>query len=165
MSCPTLSSCTALVRPCLIVLSALGKAAVLTLTAQLVSCFSPYSELTPSTSANIPIEAAQCCTIVPVSTSVKSANIGKPFPTASFFLYSADGKHVMPTFAVGELCIGGDQVAREYYKNAELTASRFMDTEFGRIYRTGDNVRMLADGTFEFIGRTDDQIKIRGLRV
>ncbi|RPA83004.1 hypothetical protein BJ508DRAFT_77443 [Ascobolus immersus RN42] len=112
-----------------------------------------------------PTEAAQCCTIVPVSTSVKSANIGKPFPTASFFLYSADGKHVMPTFAVGELCIGGDQVAREYYKNAELTSSRFMDTEFGRIYRTGDNVRMLADGTFEFIGRTDDQIKIRGLRV
>lgn len=106
-----------------------------------------------------------CCTITPVNRNIKSLNVGKPFPTASFYVYSADGEQVQPVFGVGELCIGGPQLAREYFKNETLTESRFMQTSYGRLYRTGDNVRMLADGTFEFIGRTDDQIKIRGLRV
>jgi len=73
---------------------------------------------------------------------------------------------IVPRLGQGELCIGGPQLAREYYKRADLTEERFVHIIDGqRIYRTGDNVRMLADGTFEYLNRTDDQVKIRGLRV
>lgn len=106
-----------------------------------------------------------CCTITPTSKKVKASNIGKPFPTASFFILSRDGEYMVPTFGSGELCIGGPQVAREYHNNSQLTRSRFIRLEKDIVYRTGDLVRMLADGTFEFIGRADDQVKIRGLRV
>lgn len=106
-----------------------------------------------------------CCTITATSKRTKSSNIGKPFPTASFFILSRDGEHIVPTFGSGELCIGGPQVAREYHNNPELTKNRFIQLGQKKLYRTGDVARMLADGTFEFIGRTDDQVKIRGLRV
>ena len=106
-----------------------------------------------------------CCTIVPVDRTVKAANIGKPFSTTSFTILARDAPEFVPILGMGELCIGGDQVAREYHNNAKLTEERFITVGSERLYRTGDNVRMLADQTFEFIGRLDDQIKIRGLRV
>lgn len=106
-----------------------------------------------------------CCTVTPTNKQVKTLNIGKPFPTTSFFIFSRDGKYMVPTFGNGELWIGGSQVAREYHNNSQLTRSRFIRFEEDIVYRTGDLVRMLADGTFEFIGRVDDQVKIRGLRV
>lgn len=115
--------------------------------------------------ANQGIEAAMCCTITPTSKQIKSSNIGKPFPTASFIILSRNGKYMIPTFGSGELCIGGPQVAREYHNNPQLTNDRFIRLGEVIVYRTGDLVRMLADGTFEFIGRADDQVKIRGLRV
>lgn len=110
-------------------------------------------------------ETAMCCTIKPTSKQAKPSNIGKPFPTTSFFILSRDGKYTVPTFGSGELCIGGPQVARGYHNNSQLTRSRFIRFDNDIVYRTGDLVRMLADGTFEFIGRADDQVKIRGLRV
>lgn len=106
-----------------------------------------------------------CCTISPTRKDITSSNIGKPFPTASFFILSHEGRSVIPIFGSGELCIGGPQLAREYHNNPERTANSFIDFEGSRVYRTGDLVRMLANGTFVFIGRTDDQVKIRGLRV
>ncbi|RPB02033.1 hypothetical protein L873DRAFT_1788049 [Choiromyces venosus 120613-1] len=112
-----------------------------------------------------PTEAAMCCTIVPTNKNIKSSNIGKPFDTVSFHVLTKDGRSMVPIFGSGELCIGGPQVAREYHNNPELTANRFINFEGSRIYRTGDLVRRLADGSFIFIGRMDDQIKIRGLRV
>ncbi|HVH12218.1 MAG TPA: amino acid adenylation domain-containing protein [Longimicrobium sp.] len=78
--------------------------------------------------------------------------------------------HPAPPGVPGELFIGGEGVARGYLGRAALTAARFVPDPFSpvpgaRAYRTGDRVRLLADGNLEFIGRLDHQEKIRGYRV
>ena len=101
-----------------------------------------------------------CCTIFPVDRAVKPSNIGKPFPNTSFTILPPRSQDVLPIFGIGELCIGGPQLAREYHNNPELTVEKFFQLDGERSYRSGDKARMLADGTFEFIGRLDDQVKI-----
>ena len=73
----------------------------------------------------------------------------------------------MPTGAIGELYLGGVQLARGYLGRSALTADRFVADPFGdgRLYRTGDLVRRRRDGELEYLGRTDSQFKIRGRRV
>jgi aspartate racemase len=71
---------------------------------------------------------------------------------------------------VGELCTGGDGVSRGYLNSPELTAEKFADDPFSsdpgaRLYRTGDLARWQPDGTLEFIGRSDTQVKILGHRI
>lgn len=65
----------------------------------------------------------------------------------------------------GELVLGGVPIARGYLNRPELTAERFLHRPNGRWYRTGDRVRLRADGDIEFLGRLDDQLSIRGFRV
>ena len=65
----------------------------------------------------------------------------------------------------GELVLGGVAIARGYLNRPELTAERFIDGPNGRRYRTGDRVRVRADGEIEFLGRLDDQLSVRGFRV
>ncbi|KAF2084781.1 nonribosomal peptide synthetase 2 [Saccharata proteae CBS 121410] len=112
-----------------------------------------------------PTEAAFCCTIFPVKEEVKSAVIGKPFPSTSFIVQTRDGSSTVPILGTGELYIGGGQVAREYHNNPSMTSTRFVDVYGQRFYKAGDSVRMLGNGTFEFLGRVDNQVKIRGLRI
>lgn len=95
--------------------------------------------------------------------------IGPPIDNTQFYVLDAHGE-LVPIGVPGELYIGGEGVARGYYKRPELTAERFLSNPFrkeagGRMYRTGDLVRRLASGEFEFQGRMDGQIKLRGFRI
>ena len=72
----------------------------------------------------------------------------------------------VPVGVAGQLCIGGEGVARGYLQRPEETALRFVDDPLGgRMYQTGDRARFLPDGSIEFLGRADQQLKIRGYRV
>jgi non-ribosomal peptide synthetase component E (peptide arylation enzyme) len=84
-------------------------------------------------------------------------------------LYVVDesGREVQPG-EIGELYVGGDLLATGYLNDAILTDQRFLPDDargFGKKYRTGDLVREHAGGPLEFIGRVDDQVKVRGFRV
>jgi amino acid adenylation domain-containing protein len=95
--------------------------------------------------------------------------IGFPIANTQMFILNTELQPV-PIGCVGELHIGGVQVARGYLNRPELTAEKFIEDPFSqrpnaRVYKTGDLGRYLADGSIEYIGRTDFQVKIRGLRV
>ena len=83
-------------------------------------------------------------------------------------VYVLDGEmEPVPVGVVGELYVGGDGLARGYWKQPELTAEKFVKNPHGegRLYRTGDLVRYRRDGNLEFMGRADQQVKIRGYRI
>ncbi|WP_326760221.1 amino acid adenylation domain-containing protein [Streptomyces phaeochromogenes] len=94
--------------------------------------------------------------------------IGRPLSDTTMHLLDRFGE-LVPVGAPGELHVGGPGVARGYLGRPELTAERFVPDPFGppgaRLYRTGDLVRRRADGSLEFLGRIDDQVKVRGYRI
>jgi acyl-CoA synthetase (AMP-forming)/AMP-acid ligase II len=106
-------------------------------------------------------------------------SIGQWFKDLSFYILNAN-KQLVPQGVVGELYVGGEGLAKGYLNRDELTAERFIENSFltaderackknkgeeTRVYKSGDLVRWLSDGSLECVGRIDNQVKVRGFRV
>jgi microcystin synthetase protein McyB len=98
----------------------------------------------------------------------RSPTIGRPIRNVRTYLLDPDFRPV-PMGARGELMIAGTGLAQSYIRRPELTATSFVPDPYGRpgerMYRSGDLARFLSDGTLEFLGRRDSQIKLRGFRI
>jgi amino acid adenylation domain-containing protein len=112
------------------------------------------------------------CTFEATSESLAAAEalgaqtvpIGRPLANTQAHVLDAHGQEA-PLGVPGELVLTGDGVSAGYLKRPDLTAERFVVHAGRRGYRTGDRVRRLDDGAIEFLGRADDQVKVRGYRV
>ena len=116
-----------------------------------------------------PTETTVCAayhnTAANVPQSVAGSCIGKPIACAK--IYIMRGQRLCGTYVPGEIWIGGDGVTAGYIGAGEQKASRFLPDPFsdGRIYRTGDIGMWLEDGSIQFLGRHDRQIKLRSFRI
>ncbi len=119
-----------------------------------------------------PTEASIWCTALEFDDSTEHASsniIGFPLPYVTYYVLDAH-LQPLPVGVIGELYIGGDGVGRGYLNRPELTRKAFIKNPFSsnegsRMYKTGDMVKLLPDGSIFFIGRNDGQVKIRGQRV
>jgi amino acid adenylation domain-containing protein len=111
-----------------------------------------------------------CCHTISVEDAEGSSiPIGRPIANTQVYLLDSENQ-LVPSGEAGELCIGGDGLARGYLNQPELTAAKFVRHPFrdepeARIYKTGDLARYRPDGTIEFLGRSDNQVKISGYRI
>lgn len=116
-----------------------------------------------------PTETTICATLTRLSDVESSVSIGRPIGNVQVFVLNKD-MNPAPVGMRGELYIGGVGVSRGYWKRPDLTADRFVPNKFShrageRLYRTGDIVRWRTDRKLEFVGRADEQIKIREQRI
>ena len=115
-----------------------------------------------------PTECTVCATLNERLESGQMSSIGRPIPGTRVYVLDASLQPV-PYAVAGELYIGGVGLARGYLNRPGLTAERFIADPYGppgsRMYRSGDRVRWCEDGTLEYLGRTDHQVKIRGHRI
>jgi amino acid adenylation domain-containing protein len=125
----------------------------------LVNNYGPTEATVVATSGSVP----------PADEQRSAPSIGRPIENAYIYILDEQLQPV-PAGLSGELYIGGAGIARGYLHRAELTAERFLPDPFNpgrnsRMYKTGDLARYLADGQIAFIGRADQQIKLRGYRI
>ncbi|SHE79580.1 fengycin family lipopeptide synthetase D [Seinonella peptonophila] len=113
-----------------------------------------------------PSEATVCVTYQECDQTMEQITIGRPIHNKEVFIMNQD-EQLQPIGLPGELCVGGVGLARGYLNRPELTTEKFISNPFhpGRIYKTGDLARFLADGSIEYLGRMDEQVKIRGHRI
>ncbi len=110
-----------------------------------------------------------CCFPMDSADDVRgSISIGRPIANTQVYVMDSSGA-ILPPGAIGELVIGGDGLARDYLNDLQLTEAKFVthivDDVPMRLYHTGDKVRWNFNGTLEFLGRMDRQVKVRGFRV
>ncbi|MES2221687.1 MAG: amino acid adenylation domain-containing protein [Acidobacteriota bacterium] len=121
-----------------------------------------------------PTETTIWSAVLPIEQVASTAiPVGRPMQNTSFYVLDALGEPT-PFGVAGELWIGGEGLSRGYLNRPDLTAERFMFKSFPelthsspgvRLYRTGDLVRYRRDGTLDFLGRMDHQVKLRGFRI
>ncbi|URZ17241.1 non-ribosomal peptide synthetase [Clostridium felsineum] len=100
-------------------------------------------------------------------TNTNEINIGKPIANTQIYIVDKNN-NLQPIRVNGELCISGDCVSRGYLNNDKLTKTKFVTDIVNRkkiMYKTGDCARWLENGDIEFVGRLDNQIKVRGYRI
>ncbi|ASS74119.1 hypothetical protein CIG75_03350 [Tumebacillus algifaecis] len=120
----------------------------------IINCYGP-TENTSFTTVHAMTDVAQVGNTV---------SIGGPISNTTVYVLNQHLQPV-PVGVPGELLTGGDGLAVGYLNRPDLTQEKFVETAFGRLYKTGDLVRWLSDGTLEFMGRIDQQVKIRGFRI
>lgn len=114
-----------------------------------------------------PTETTVGCIVKAVDTGDEKVLIGKPIANTRIYITDSE-LNLMPLGVPGEICIGGVQVAEGYLRRPELTEAKFLMSPFKtdeRIYRSGDLGRWLPDGEIQYLGRMDEQVKIRGHRI
>lgn len=115
-----------------------------------------------------PTEATVWASYTEISRDTECITIGRPIANTRAYILGDRGE-VVPAGCAGELFLAGLGLARGYFRCPAQTAERFVADAFGapagRMYRTGDRARYRADGTIEFLGRLDDQVKVRGHRI
>jgi len=115
-----------------------------------------------------PTETTIWSSVLRLARDHEAPRLGGPIANTLFYVLDQH-RQAVPVGVPGELYIGGDGVAEGYRGRPELTAERFVPDPFGagdgRLYRTGDMVRWRADGTLDFLGRIDHQVKLRGFRI
>lgn len=115
-----------------------------------------------------PTEASILSTIAEFDSNIQNVHIGKPISNMKTYILDKY-MNLLPVGCIGELYIGGIGVARGYLNNKDLTRKKFFRNPFidgeGRMYKTGDLCYYLNDGNIQFVGRIDNQVKIRGHRI
>ncbi len=124
---------------------------------RLVHCYGPTETTTYATTYEVR----------EIANNADSVPVGRPISNTQVHVLDAQ-LQALPLGVIGEICIGGDGVAKGYLNRPELTAEKFVQDPLNPgalMYRTGDLGRWTADGLLECIGRNDDQVKIRGFRI
>ncbi|QKI81708.1 non-ribosomal peptide synthetase [Kroppenstedtia eburnea] len=116
-----------------------------------------------------PTETVVGCSVYEAKEMGGAVPIGRPIANMKLYVLD-DWMQPVPIGVPGELYIGGVALARGYHNRPELTAERFVPNPFSdepgsRLYKTGDRARYLSDGNLEYLGRVDDQVKLRGYRI
>ena len=116
-----------------------------------------------------PTESTVCATMGLCVDADQKPSIGRPIDNVRIYLLD-EQMHPVPIGVAGELHIAYDGLARGYINRPEISAEKFVPNPFsdepgGRLYKTGDRARYLPDGRIDFLGRIDNQVKVRGYRI
>lgn len=114
-----------------------------------------------------PTENTVWATATRIQKDIDKVTIGTPIANTKVYILD-EHNNLVPKGIIGEICLSGKGIAKEYINQEKLTNEKFVADPFEpekKMYKTGDYAKWLPDGNIEFIGRKDDQVKIRGYRI